>query len=137
MKALSIRQPWACLIAHGFKNIENRTRPTKVRGDVLIHASSIMTRADYSACALFCSGLPDGTLPEGFEFPSFESLREQRGGVVGIMHLSDCVAQSDSPWFCGPYGYVIDRAIPLPFFPCKGRLGFFEIQMPKLDKVQG
>jgi len=32
MKALSIRQPYAWLIIHGYKDIENRTWGTRVRG---------------------------------------------------------------------------------------------------------
>lgn len=43
MKAISIKQPWASLIAHGIKDIENRTWkcPQKYIGKrVLIHASS-------------------------------------------------------------------------------------------------
>ena len=40
MKALSIKQPWASLIAHGIKDIENRTWKTKFRGRIFIHASS-------------------------------------------------------------------------------------------------
>lgn len=42
MKAISIKQPWASLIAHGIKDIENRTWPCpkKYIGQrVLIHAS--------------------------------------------------------------------------------------------------
>lgn len=42
MKAITIKQPWASLIIHGFKNIENRTWacPEKYIGHrVLIHAS--------------------------------------------------------------------------------------------------
>lgn len=39
MKALSIKQPWAALVVHGIKDIENRTWSTKRRGEVLIHAS--------------------------------------------------------------------------------------------------
>ncbi|MDD3416807.1 MAG: ASCH domain-containing protein [Lachnospiraceae bacterium] len=42
MKAITIRQPWASLIAHGIKDIENRTWrcPTKHIGTrVLIHAA--------------------------------------------------------------------------------------------------
>jgi hypothetical protein len=37
--ALSLRQPWADLIVNGIKNIENRSRPTRFRGRLLIHAS--------------------------------------------------------------------------------------------------
>ena len=43
MKVLSIRQPWAQLVASGAKDVENRTWPTRYRGPVLIHASQ---RAD-------------------------------------------------------------------------------------------
>ncbi|MCP4687042.1 MAG: ASCH domain-containing protein, partial [Desulfobacterales bacterium] len=38
MKALSIRQPWAWLIANGYKDIENRSWRTSFRGEFLIHA---------------------------------------------------------------------------------------------------
>ena len=42
MKAITIKQPWASLIVHGIKNIENRTWPCpkKYLGQkVLIHSS--------------------------------------------------------------------------------------------------
>src|SRR3972149_11819690 len=38
MKALSIIQPWAWLIVHGHKPVENRRWPTSFRGQFLIHA---------------------------------------------------------------------------------------------------
>lgn len=127
MKALSIRQPWAHLIVHAMKDIENRDWATRFRGKVLIHASKSMTKADYQACVIFCSGLPDGTIANDFFFPTFDELREQCGGIVGHMHIADCVTQSPSPWFCGRFGFVIDAAGSLPFQPCKGALGFFNV----------
>ena len=39
MKALSVRQPYACAIAEGLKNIEFRSKPTSHRGELLICAS--------------------------------------------------------------------------------------------------
>ncbi len=39
MRALSVRQPWASMIARGEKVEECRSRPTHVRGPVLICAS--------------------------------------------------------------------------------------------------
>lgn len=125
--ALSIRQPWAYLIIHAAKDVENRDWPTRYRGRVLIHAGKTMTRADYGACALFCSALPEGTFPADFWFPTFEELKGQCGGIVGAMHIADCVTESKSPWFCGQYGFVIDGATSLPFQPCKGALGFFKL----------
>lgn len=38
MKAITIRQPWATLIAEGYKEYEFRTWKTKYRGDIFIHA---------------------------------------------------------------------------------------------------
>lgn len=121
--ALSIRQPWAHLIIHAGKNIENREWRTRVRGRVLIHASSIMTRADYEAAVINCSGLPDGVLPSNFVFPKFAEL--PMGGIVGFMSIEDCVSDHPSPWFGGPWGFVIGGAGELPFQPCKGKLKFF------------
>lgn len=39
MKVLTIKQPYASLVAYGIKKYEFRTWKTKYRGDVLIHAS--------------------------------------------------------------------------------------------------
>ena len=38
MKVITIKQPWASLIANGYKVYEFRTWNTKYRGDILIHA---------------------------------------------------------------------------------------------------
>jgi activating signal cointegrator 1 len=42
VKALTIRQPWASLIAAGVKTIETRGWRTSYRGDILIHAGRTM-----------------------------------------------------------------------------------------------
>lgn len=39
MKALSLTQPWATLVALGEKRIETRSWPTKYRGPIAIHAA--------------------------------------------------------------------------------------------------
>lgn len=43
MKALSLIQPWATLIAIGAKRIETRSWSTEYRGPIAIHASKWMT----------------------------------------------------------------------------------------------
>lgn len=40
MKAITILQPWASLIACGAKKIETRSWPTKYRGPIAIHAGA-------------------------------------------------------------------------------------------------
>lgn len=50
MKALSLTQPWASLVAIGAKRIETRSWPTRYRGPVAIHASKAFPRADRQLC---------------------------------------------------------------------------------------
>jgi len=67
----------------------------------------------------------------GVEIPGFDQL--DRGGVVGVAHLYDCVDQAESPWFFGKYRFVVDSAEPVPFMPYKGQLGFFEVPTEALQ----
>jgi hypothetical protein len=124
VKALSIRQPWAWLIVSGYKDVENRTWATTHRGLFLIHASGRpMTRSEEADLRLWCEEV--GIDPPAFPLPT--------GGIVGRAVLDDCVTSDpeDSPWFEGPYGFLLGDTEPLPFFPCKGRLGFFDVDYPE------
>lgn len=129
MKALSIRQPWAWLIVHGYKDIENRSWRTKYRGPVLIHASMGMTRHQYLLVQAICEGMPSISR---VTLPPFDEL--ERGGIVGIATITDCVEESPSPWFFGPKGFSLADAEPLPFVPMKGKLSFFETGLMPLEK---
>lgn len=123
MKALSIRQPWAWLIIHGGKDIENRSWHTKFRGRFLVHASNGMTRKEHAEAYQFF--LESGAGQPPFDFPSVEDL--QRGGIIGSVELVDSLDTSDSPWYMGEKGFLLRDPKPLPFIPYKGRLGFFEV----------
>lgn len=116
MRAVSIRQPWAWCILHG-KPVENRKWRALYRGPLLIHAAKGMTRDEYHECRSFAAHL-------GLDVPPMEEL--PRGGIVGRARLVDCVRAHPSPWFFGPYGFVLTDVEPLPFSPCKGALGFFD-----------
>jgi hypothetical protein len=111
MKALSIMQPWAWLIAAGHKDIENRTWATDYRGPVLIHAGK---KFDF-----------DPRMDWGWDDipPCWDEMHA--GGIVGQAEIVGCVTSSASRWFHGPYGFVIRNARPLPFRACRGMLGFF------------
>jgi hypothetical protein len=112
LPALSILQPWAWLIANGHKDIENRTWSTRFRGRFLIHAGK---KFDIDGHTFVKETFSHIRLPENFE----------RGGIVGVARITNCVQQSASPWFFGPYGFVIDQAHALSFQPARGQLGFF------------
>jgi hypothetical protein len=108
LKALSIRQPWPHRIFHKGKPVENRSQRTHFRGEILVHAGLQWDRTPSAKSSGYIS---TGILP--------------MGGIVGIMDIVDCVTEMDSPWFTGPFGWVIENARPPPLIPCKGALGFF------------
>jgi hypothetical protein len=123
MIALSIRQPWAWLITRGDKPIENRKWKTGFRGVFLVHAGKSFDWDGYAWVSIHFPGIP---MPpaKGFQF----------GGIVGHARLVDCLEAGSpeadrSPWFSGPFGFLLADATPLPFTPWPGKLGFFRIPL--------
>jgi hypothetical protein len=53
--------------------------------------------------------------------------RLEVGGIMGGCEIVGCVTASDSPWFSGPYGFVLRHQTSLPFVPLRGKLGFFRV----------
>lgn len=117
MRALSIRQPWAWLVVNGYKDIENRTWSARFRGRIYVHAGLRVVADDYPEQREYVTeaGI---IIPPGLP----------KGAIVGEVTITGCAAASDSPWFCGPYGFTL--ADPLVYeipVPYPGRLGFFPV----------
>jgi len=126
IKVLSVRQPWAWCLVHGLKDVENRSRRTNYRGPVLIHASGTESLAEYQAAWEVLHQAGHDVLP----------LKCELGGIVGIINITDCVQQMNSPWFFGPFGWVVTGARKLAFIPCKGQLGFWSPPADVLESVK-
>lgn len=115
LPALAIRQPYAWLVVNGIKDIENRSRRTHYRGQVLIHAS-------LNEDLIFEDTLKALRKRAGIKMPDSFDL----GGIVGLAEIVGCERRHGSRWkdpSC--WGWVLANARPLPFRPCKGALGFF------------
>ena len=112
LRVLSVQQPWAWLIVHGGKDVENRRWRTRYRGLVAIHAS---LRLDHDFA------LGRWPLPRNVALPPLDTL--PRGAIVGVATIVDCVDQSDSPWFSGPFGFVLRDARTIAPLPWRGALG--------------
>ena len=76
MKAITLKQPWATLIAKGYKEYEFRTWKTKYRGEILIHSGKVI---DKKAMARF----EDLNL----EYPI--------GCIIAKANLTDCIPVDD------------------------------------------
>lgn len=121
---LSIQQPWAWAIFSQpphrppqvrAKDIENRKWATEYRGHLLIHASKSYDEAGRrwmrKEIGIYAPGESDCKL----------------GGIIGSVFLTACVRNWRSPWYVGPFGFVLERPYPLPFCPCRGQLQLFEV----------
>lgn len=138
--ALTVWQPWAWLVVNGFKDIENRDWRTHYRGQVAIHAGKTLDQDCVHALTHHAgpyhpvTGQPfqidTGSRrigeENGFDVFNPPAWADQRGGIVGVAEIVDCVEFSDSPWFVGRYGFVLRNAQPVPFIPVKGKQGFFD-----------
>lgn len=128
MKAISIRQPWASLIVHGYKKYEFRSWRTKFRGRVLIHASG---------------GVEKKYLKR------FESLNLEYpvGAILGYVEITDCVAVTseledklleDNEMVYGVthgrsgYGFKVENPVRFDkVIPANGALSFWDFYTPE------
>lgn len=113
LRAISLTQPWAWALFDAGKDVENRKRRSSHRGTTLIHASVGMTNGYWTDAANFMARL-------GISTPSPAAL--ERGGIIGAIDFVDCVDASESPWFFGPFAYVVANPRPIDFIPCKGTI---------------
>jgi len=130
MKALTLRPHRASCVVNGYKGVENRSWPTRLRGRIWIHASSsLVSRDEYRRFQTVCRERRIKKFPAREDF--------QTGGIVGCVEIVDCVTKSRSCWFSGDYGFVLKKARRTRFRPMKGRLGFFEVGGAKRKRSTG
>lgn len=140
MKALTIRQPYASLIALGEKHYETRSWRTSYRGPLAIHAGKhIPTRDDYWMCQSNVWRVLD---QHGL---SSDVKKLPRSAVLCIVQLEDCIPAeqlTETHVVSGPermfgdyrpgrWGWKLSIvevfAHPIP---ASGRLGFWEWSQP-------
>ncbi|WP_304736862.1 ASCH domain-containing protein [uncultured Desulfovibrio sp.] len=123
MKALSIKQPWASLVAAGYKKIECRTWKTKYRGEILI-----------------CSSKGDFEINDGMIAPG--------GMALGVIELLDVrpmtkadleAAYLPDEWHADAlkgYAWHMRKLYEIKPFPIKGKLNLFTFDLSdRLEKL--
>jgi len=130
VKALSIRQPWADLILAGRKKYELRSRRTRFRGRILIHASSRIAQGDVIRANL-------------------DRVLLLTGAIIGSVIITGCIPFTPEiaaelyavncyhdKWQPGLFAWVLHA--PMRFkeaLPWPGRLGFFEVPQSALNQT--
>ena len=140
MKVLSLRQPWAWLVANGHKVIETRTWNTKYRGPLLIHASVKMDEnCDNIYKAIQELLGPDCPLPAQSKLDLGALVGivnvDQIGQIGWCCHLADtsasdlqkmhlCVPIENYKWPKWGWYLSMARVFKKPI-PCRGMPGLF------------
>lgn len=119
-----MKQPWAGAIIHLGKDVENRSRPTKYRGPLFIHAGKTHSQEGIDFLR------SRGTWPH----PS----AHETGKVLGTVDVVGCHSWRE----CGPgegmcsewamedhYHWVLANPQPLTLpFPMTGKLGIWNME---------
>lgn len=129
MKTLSIKQPWASLIAHGIKDVENRTWRTKHRGRIYIHASGkpAFTHKDYYK-NLTQKQVIDALNAFGGVWPKFID-----SAIIGEVEIVDCGINHPSIWAekdCWNWVLANPVIYDKPILNVKGALSLWEYERP-------
>ena len=128
MKCLSVSQPFADLIISGKKIIELRKWNTNFRGEFLIHAP-IKIRIEDCKRLKINKKLVTGAIigkAELYKVKKYNSVKEIKADQK--FHLA-------SKNFHGKtFGFMLKnvKSFRIPI-SCKGKLGFFEINFPKIE----
>lgn len=124
MKVLTIKQPWATLIAEGIKKYEFRSWPTKYRGKILIHAG-----LSYDSLAM------KKLFSKDFDYPSGALIAEAQ--IVDVIKVDEAFRQrlqrenaqvyeniiTDHTW--QGYAFKLANIKKIKPIEIKGKLGFW------------
>lgn len=138
MKALSLTQPWAILVAIGAKRIETRSWRTRYRGPLAIHAAKALPASAINLCfeMPFRAALMRGGIHQIGDLP--------RGAIIATCVLYDCqrtdfLASEVAPdeadfgdYSFGRFGFLLRDIVRLPVpIAAKGALGLWDWLPPE------
>lgn len=137
MKVLTIRQPWASLIALGEKKIETRSWRTNYRGELLIHAGKsidkkVLKNPDFikSLKNLNINEMPVGMIVAKCELVDCVRVKSSKNDVAYteiprvIVEGKELIFGDYAP---GRYAWILDNIEPLKEpIPAKGQLSLWE-----------
>ena len=154
MKAITLRHPWAFAVQRLGKTVENRTwePPRHLIGQyIAIHGGAVPK----GEARVECEAEAEYILTEILTMEGMALLSEARQnwlyhqahtisvkdwiipGIVAVAKLEVAVTKSDSPWFFGPYGWVLSDVTPLETpIPHRGAQGFWPVSAAALAQIE-
>lgn len=128
MKVITIKQPFASLIAEGLKEYEFRTWKTKFRGEILIHAGKgidkkAMKKYEHlnleypSGCIIAKATITDCIYVD-------EELKKELKQKNSLVYHN--VIKENSTW--DGYGFKLEKIEKIPPIPINGKLSLWDYE---------
>lgn len=126
MKVISIKEPFATLIASGIKKIETRSWKTNYRGEIFIHASG--------------KGLAKEFLTNDFVLDLIKDMDMNYGNIICRCKLVDCIYMDEKfleyikqnsieynvgEYKIGRYAWILEDIELINPIPAKGKLNIW------------
>ena len=131
MKTLTIKQPFASLIAEGYKEYEFRTWKTKYRGEILIHAGKSIDKEAMKRFEYLNLEYPIGkiiakaTITDCIEID--EKMKEKLKKLDEKVYHGAITKQSDK----NEYGFKLKNVKKITPIETNGALSFWEFPYSK------
>ena len=140
MRALSLHQPWASCVVHGFKKIETRGWRTKHRGLLAIHAAKAWDREKRETLDHFLRLFPELSVIEPVP----------RGGIVGVVDVVGCEPMTEA-WIktqsrrelklgtyeLDRYGWALENPRRVePMIPLNGQRILFSLDQAVVEMIK-
>ena len=126
MKVISIKEPFATLIANGIKKIETRSWKTNYRGELFIHASGKQLAKEF--------------IKNDFVLDLIKNMDMNYGHIICKCNLVDCIYMDEQflnyikqnqieynlgEYKLGRYAWIIEDVEPIYPMPAKERLNIW------------
>jgi hypothetical protein len=138
MKAITIHQPWASLIALGLKQYETRHWATSYRGKIAIHAGKVNhCKSPFQTIHLF--GNLSKPVYEQLQPVILDGYKLPVGAVVAIADLTNCIKMTEKVicsvseleqkvghWDIDRFAWKLENIEVIDPVFCKGAQGLWE-----------
>lgn len=124
MKVITVKQPYATLIAEGLKKYEFRTWNTKYRGDILIHAGKTVDKKAIERFKDYNFEYPTGCIIAKAKITDVEYVDDEFVNKVGPTNPLVYKGIIEKKDWAG-YGFKIENVEKIKPIYINGQLGFW------------
>ena len=128
MKAITIKQPFATLIAEGLKEYEFRTWKTKYRGDILIHAGKGVDKAAMERFAYLNLNYPLGCFVAKAAITDCVEVDDEMREALRRKNFAIYEGTTEDNSWHG-YGFKLENVEKIDPVLANGKLGLWEYEV--------